>query len=44
MEKALDAEELQLLKRSGSIRWTLQLKADESKVLKYQYERYVPSN
>ena len=35
---------LRLLERTGTIRWDVQLKPDESKTLTYTYERYVPSN
>jgi hypothetical protein len=38
-----DSNKLQLLERSGSVRWMLELKPGEEKVLTYQYERYVPS-
>jgi len=34
---------LQLLERSGTIRWTLKLEPGETKTLSYKYERYVPS-
>jgi hypothetical protein len=40
---SVDPSKLQLLERSGSVRWTLELKPDEEKTLTYQYERYVPS-
>jgi hypothetical protein len=39
-----DPNKLQLLERSGTVRWTLKLKPGESKNLKYSYERYVPSS
>ena len=34
---------LQLLERSGSIRWTIQVPAGEMRSVTYRYERYVPS-
>ena len=40
----VDPTRLKLVERSGSIRWTLKIPPGESKMLKYQYERYVPSN
>ena len=43
-ETSVDSERLKLLERAGSIRWTLTIPPGASKVLKYQYERYVPSN
>jgi len=39
-----DPEKLRLLERQGSIRWQVTLEPGETKTLKYQYERYVPSN
>ncbi len=39
-----DSTKLQLLERSGQINWKMKLKSDDSKVLKYKYERYVPAN
>jgi hypothetical protein len=39
-----DPNKLQLLERSGTVRWTIQLKSNESKTLKYKYDRYVPSS
>lgn len=42
--KAADPTKLQLLDRAGTIRWSIKLKPQESKVLKYKYERYVPSS
>ena len=42
--KSADPTKLQLLDRAGTIRWTVKLKPQESKVLKYKYERYVPSS
>lgn len=41
--RSTDSTKLKLLERSGSIRWTVKLPPNESKVLKYKYERYVPS-
>jgi hypothetical protein len=43
-QRAADPSKLQLLDRAGTIRWTLTLKPQETKVLKYKYERYVPSS
>jgi len=43
-QKSADPSKLQLLDRAGIIRWTVKLKPQESKVLKYKYERYVPSS
>jgi hypothetical protein len=40
---AVDSTKLQLLKRNGSVRWTVKLEPGEEKTLTYQYERYVPS-
>ena len=40
---ALDTARLKLQERSGNVSWRLTLKAGEAKVLKYAYERYVPS-
>jgi hypothetical protein len=39
-----DPEKLRLLERQGSIRWQVTLEPGETKTLRYQYERYVPSN
>ncbi len=39
-----DPTKLQLLERQGTIRWTLKLKPGDTKLLKYKYERYVPSS
>jgi hypothetical protein len=39
-----DPTKLQLLERSGSIRWNVKLEPGEEKTLTYQYERYVKSN
>jgi len=41
---AVDTTRLKLRERCGTLEWTVALKAGESKVLTYQYERYVPSN
>jgi hypothetical protein len=38
-----DTKELRLLKRSGTIRWRVELDPDEQAELHYAYERYVPS-
>lgn len=38
-----DSTKLELLEREGSITWTVKLQPGESRVLKYKYERYVPS-
>jgi len=40
----IDTSELKLLKRSGKIHWTVKLEPNQSKTLKYKYERYVPSD
>ena len=40
----VDSEKLKLLEREGSAHWQLKLAPNEEKTLKYQYERYVPSN
>ena len=39
-----DPTHLQLLDRAGTVRWQIKLKPDETKVLEYKYERYVPSS
>lgn len=39
-----DPTQLQLLNRAGTVRWQIKLKPDETKVLEYKYERYVPSS
>jgi hypothetical protein len=39
-----DPDKLRLLERQGSVRWHATLEPGETKTLKYQYERYVPSN
>ncbi|HEX4141956.1 MAG TPA: hypothetical protein VHY91_00260 [Pirellulales bacterium] len=39
-----DPNKLQLLERSGTIRWTLKLKPGESQTLKFKYDRYVPAS
>ena len=43
-QKASDSTKLQLLDRAGTIRWTVKLDPGATKVLKYRYERYVPSS
>jgi len=43
-QSSADPNRLQLLQRSGTVRWTIQLKPNESKTLKYKYDRYVPSS
>ncbi|MGQ0637300.1 MAG: hypothetical protein ACT4QC_22050 [Planctomycetaceae bacterium] len=43
-QKSADPAKLQLLDRAGTIRWKISLKPGESKVLRYKYERYVPSS
>jgi hypothetical protein len=42
--RSADPNKLQLLDRAGTVRWVLRLPPGESKVLKYKYERYVPSS
>ncbi len=42
--RAADPQKLKLLERAGTIRWSVKLKPDESKTIKYKYERYVPSH
>ena len=42
--RTADPTKLQLLERSGSIRWQLTIKPGESKSLRYKYERFVPSS
>jgi hypothetical protein len=42
-QRVADPNKLQLLERSGTIRWAIKLKPDETKTLTYKYERYVPS-
>ncbi|MFN0053853.1 MAG: hypothetical protein ACKV0T_16870 [Planctomycetales bacterium] len=43
-QRSTDSTKLQLLERSGTVRWSIQLKPQESRTLKYAYERYVPSS
>lgn len=43
-QRSADPSKLQLLERTGTIRWTLKLKPQEKKTVKYKYERYVPSH
>jgi len=40
---ATDSSKLKLLERQGTVTWTVTLKADEAKTLKYKYERYAPT-
>jgi len=42
--KASDPTQLQLLQRSGTVRWAVELAPGEAKRLTYRYERYVPAN
>lgn len=42
--RTADPSKLKLLDRAGTIRWQLTVKPGESKVLRYKYERYVPSS
>jgi hypothetical protein len=42
--RAADPQKLKLLERAGTIRWVVKLKPDETKTIKYKYERYVPSH
>ena len=37
-------DKLRLLERRGSVEWVITLEPNETKTLKYTYERYVPSN
>ncbi len=39
----VNTAQLQLLERSGSIRWKLKIEPGETKTVTYRYERYVPS-
>jgi hypothetical protein len=39
-----DPTKLKLLELEGTVRWTVKLDPGQEKTLKYQYERYVPSN
>lgn len=39
-----DSTKLRLVEREGAIGWRLVLQPDERKTIRYQYERYVPSN
>jgi hypothetical protein len=41
---SLDSERLKLLERQGVIRWQIKLAPGEQKTIRYEYERYVPSN
>ncbi len=41
---SVNPEKLRLLEREGSVQWRVKLQPGEEKALKYQYERYVPSN
>ena len=40
---ALSTKELRLMHRKGTVRWELEVKAQETSTLTYSYERYVPS-
>jgi len=40
---SVDTTKLQLLERTGSVRWTLRIEPGETKTVTYKYERYVPS-
>ncbi len=42
--RTADPTKLQLLERSGTIRWQVTLKPGDSKALRYKYERFVPSS
>ncbi|HYT88277.1 MAG TPA: hypothetical protein VEL76_06125 [Gemmataceae bacterium] len=42
--KTSDPTQLQLLQRSGTVRWAVELAPGEAKRLTYRYERYVPAN
>lgn len=42
-EVSVDTSRLQLLERSGSVRWKITLEPGATKTLTYTYERYVPS-
>ena len=44
VKMSLDPTKLRLLERTGSITWTVALKPQEEKTLKYIYKRYVKSN
>ncbi len=37
-------DKLRLLERRGSVQWVITIEPNETKTLKYSYERYVPSN
>ena len=37
-------DKLRLLERRGSVEWVITIEPNETKTLKYTYERYVPSN
>jgi hypothetical protein len=39
----VDTAKLQILERSGSIRWSVKLAPGDTKTLTYKYERFVPS-
>jgi hypothetical protein len=39
----VDTAKLQLLERSGSVRWTVRLDPGQTRTVTYKYERYVPS-
>jgi hypothetical protein len=39
----VDTSKLQILERSGSLRWSVKIPPGETKTLTYKYERFVPS-
>jgi hypothetical protein len=43
-EIRVDASRLRLVERAGSVRWQRTLRPEEELLLKYRYERFVPSN
>jgi len=40
----IDTQDLRLTERTATIKWTMTIGAGGTKVLRYSYERYVPSN
>jgi hypothetical protein len=38
-----DPNKLKLTERAGTIRWEIELKKNQTRTLKYKYERYVES-